>query len=97
MESTIRLNLTRILEATGELQHFLDLGAARLRVAGPLSQGASEALIFAMADELEEHLQMMRGRQGAATIRDIRTWTRAWITGQEAALREMHQESENPG
>jgi len=97
MESTIRLNLTRILEATGELQHFLDLGAARLRVAGPLSQEASEALIFAMADELEDHLQAMRDRQGTATIRDIRTWTRTWIGEQEVALRKMHPESRDLG
>ena len=88
MESTIRLDLTRILAATGELQHFLDLGTARLRVAGPLSQEASEALIFAMADELEDHIRAMRDRQGTATIRDIRTWTRAWIGEQEAALLE---------
>jgi hypothetical protein len=88
MESTIRLDLTRILEATGELQHFLDLGAASLRVAGPLSQEASEALIFAMADELEDHLRAMRARQGTATIRDIRIWTRDWIGEQEAALLE---------
>ncbi|MDV2480718.1 hypothetical protein F8E02_01590 [Methanoculleus sp. Wushi-C6] len=84
MESTIRLNLTRILEATGELQHFLDLGAARLRAAGPLSEADSEALIFSMADDLESHLRAMRARQGSATIRDLGTWTRAWIDERQA-------------
>ena len=86
MESTIRLNLTRVLEVTGELKHFLDLGAIRLQAAGQLSQEASEALIFAMADELEDHIRAMCDRQGTATIRDIRTWIRAWIDEQEAAL-----------
>jgi len=88
MESTIRLNLTRILETTGELQHFLDLGAARLRVAGPLSQEASETLIFSMADELEDHVGAMRARQGSATISDLRVWTRTWIDERQAALLE---------
>ena len=45
-------------------------------------------MIFAMADELEDHLRTMRDRQGTATIRDIRTWTRAWIGEQEAAFLE---------
>jgi hypothetical protein len=39
-----------------------------------------------MADELEDHIRAMRDRQGTATIRDIRTWIRAWIDEQEAAL-----------
>ena len=86
MVSTVKLNLTRILETTGELQRFLDLGSARLRAAGPLSQEASETVIFAMADELEGHLQTMRARQGSATIQDLRTWTRAWIDERQAAL-----------
>jgi hypothetical protein len=97
MESTVRLNLTRILEATGELQHFLDLGAARLRAAGPLPQDASEALIFSMADELEDYLRAMRARQGTAGIGDLRAWTRAWIAEQEAALMEVPLEGGDRG
>ena len=88
MGPTIRLNLTTILEATGELQRFLDLGAARLRVEGTLSQEASEALIFELADELEDHLRMMRDRQGSAGINDLRAWTRAWIDERQGALAE---------
>jgi hypothetical protein len=86
MGSTVRLDLTRILEATGELQRFLDLGAARLRATGPLSQDASERLIFSMADELEDHLRAMRLQQGTATIHDIRTWIQAWMDEREAML-----------
>ncbi len=89
MGSTVRLNLTRVLEVTGELQHFLNLGAARLRLAGPLSEEDSESLIFGIADELEGHLQAMRARQGSATVHDLRVWTRAWINEQQAALREV--------
>lgn len=85
MEPTVRLDLTTILEATGELQHFLDLGAARLRAKGPLSEEASEELIFSLADELEDHLREMRSRQGSASISDLRTWTRAWIDERQEA------------
>ncbi len=88
MGPTVRLDLTTILEATGELQHFLDLGAARLRVEGPLSEEASEALIFGLADELEGHLRAMRGKQGSAGISDLQVWTRAWIDEQQGALAE---------
>mgnify|MGYP005832997115 CR=1 FL=1 len=88
MGSTVRLNLTRILEVTGELQHFLNLGAARLRLAGPLSEEDSENLIFGIADELEDYLRAMRARQGSATIRDLRIWIRAWINERQAALTE---------
>ncbi|MDK2916063.1 MAG: hypothetical protein PWR25_620 [Euryarchaeota archaeon] len=86
MGPTVKLDLTRILQATGELQHFLDLGAARLRAEGPLPQEASEELIFSMADELEEHLRTMRDRQGSASINDLRVWTRAWIDERQEAL-----------
>lgn len=79
MEPTVKLDLTTILQATGELQHFLDLGAVRLRAEGQLPEEASEELIFSMADELEDHLRMMRDRQGSASIGDLRVWTRAWI------------------
>jgi hypothetical protein len=86
MGPTVKLDLTTILEATGELQHFLDLGAARLRAEGPLPEKASEDLIFSMADELEDHLRAMRGRQGSASISDLRVWTRAWINERQEAL-----------
>ncbi|ABN58029.1 MULTISPECIES: hypothetical protein [Methanoculleus] len=86
MGPTVKLDLTTILEATGELQHFLDLGAARLRAEGPLPEEASEELIFSMADELEEHLRAMRDRQGSASIGDLRVWTRTWIDGRQEAL-----------
>lgn len=79
MGRTVRLDLTAILEETGELKHFLDLGSACLQAQGPLSQEASEALVFGLADELEEHLRAMRDAQGSATIDDLRVWTRAWI------------------
>ncbi|MDK2890711.1 MAG: hypothetical protein PWR21_1343 [Methanoculleus sp.] len=88
MGPTVRLDLTTILEATGELQHFLDLGAARLRVEGSLPEETSEALIFSMADELEDHLRAMRSRQGSASINDLRVWTRAWIDERQEALLE---------
>ncbi|MCK9277020.1 MAG: hypothetical protein M0P22_02900 [Methanoculleus sp.] len=86
MEPTVRLDLTTILEATGELQHFLDLGAARLRAEGPLSEEASEALIFSLADELEDHLRAMRSQQGSATINDLQAWTRVWIDRRQRAF-----------
>ncbi|MDD3857635.1 MAG: hypothetical protein PHP43_06250 [Methanoculleus sp.] len=86
MEPTVKLDLTTILQATGELQHFLDLGAARLRAEGPLPQEASEELIFTMADELEDHLRAMRDRRGSASINDLQVWTRAWIDEQQEAL-----------
>jgi len=79
MGPTARLDLTTILEATGELKHFLDLGSVCLRAEEPPSEEASEALIFALADELEDHLRAMRAAQGSATIDDLRVWTRAWI------------------
>lgn len=88
MGPTVRLDLTTILKATGELQHFLDLGAARLRFEGPLPEEESEALIFSMADELEDHLRAMRSRQGSASISDLQVWTRAWIGERRAALGE---------
>lgn len=88
MEPTVRLDLTTILEATGELQHFLDLGAGRLRAEGPLSEEASEALIFSLADDLEDYLRAMRAQQGSASINDLRIWTRAWIDGQRKACPE---------
>ncbi|WP_292520242.1 hypothetical protein [Methanoculleus sp.] len=88
MGSTIRLNLTTILEATGELQRFLDLGAASLQAKGALSEEASEALIFGLADELEDHLRAMRDRQGSAGISDLKAWTRAWIDERQGALAE---------
>ncbi len=97
MGPTVRLDLTTILEATGELQHFLDLGAARLRVEGPLPEEDSEALIFSIADELEDHLRAMRGRQGSASINDLRVWTRAWIDGQQEALVEGSLQGGGPG
>lgn len=86
MGPTVKLDLTTILQATGELQHFLDLGAARLRAEGTLPEEASEELIFSMADELEEHLQTMRDRQGSASIGDLRVWTRAWIDDRQESL-----------
>ncbi|KLK88368.1 hypothetical protein SZ63_04910 [Methanoculleus sediminis] len=86
MGPTVKLDLTTILEATGELQHFLDLGAARLHAEGPLPEEASEELIFSMADELEDHLRAMRDRQGSASIGDLRVWTRAWIDERQEAL-----------
>ncbi len=88
MGPTVRLDLTTILKATGELQHFLDLGAACLRKKGPLPQEASEALIFSIADELEDHLRSMRDRQGSASINDLRLWTRDWIDERWGALPE---------
>jgi len=88
MRPTVRLDLTTILEATGELQHFLDLGAARLRAEGPLPEEASETLIFSMADELEDHLRAMRDRQGSASISDLRVWTRTWIDERQEAFAE---------
>ena len=88
MGRTVRLDLTAILEATGELKHFLDLGSACLRARDSLSQEASEALIFGLADELEEHLRAMRDAQGSATIDDLRVWTRAWIDGRREAFPE---------
>ncbi len=97
MGPTVRLDLTTILEATGELQHFLDLGAARLRAEGPLPEEASEALIFSMADELEDHLRAMRSRQGSANINDLRAWTRAWIDERQEVLMEGPLQGGNPG
>ena len=88
MGPTVRLDLTTVLEATGELQHFLDLGAARLRAEGPLSQEASETLIFGLADELESYLRAMGSKQGSAGIEDLRVWTRTWIDEQQGALAE---------
>lgn len=79
MGRTVRLDLTAILEATGELKHFLDLGSACLQAEEPPSQEASETLIFALADELEDHLQVMCDRQGSVSVNDLRVWTRAWI------------------
>lgn len=79
MGRTVKLDLTTILEATGELKHFLDLGSACLQVSEPLSQEASEALIFELADELGEHLRSMRAEHGSATIDDLRVWIQAWI------------------
>ena len=35
MGRTVRLDLTAILEATGELKHFLDLGSACLQAEEP--------------------------------------------------------------
>ena len=75
-------------EATDELQHFLNLGAALLRAEGPLSEEAAEALIFKLADELEEHLRAMSDQQGAAGIGDLRAWTRAWIDERRKAYPE---------
>jgi len=86
MGYTVRLDLPRILEVTGELQHFLELGTARLEAEGPLSEEESEALIFSLADELEDHLRTMRERQGSASIRDLQRWTRAWIEEQQEDL-----------
>ena len=86
MGPTVKLDLTTILQATGELQHFLDLGAARLRAEGALPEEAAEELIFSMADELEEHLRTMRDRQGSASIGDLRVWTRAWIDDRQEKL-----------
>ncbi|KAF5087200.1 hypothetical protein DSECCO2_51250 [anaerobic digester metagenome] len=86
MGPTVKLDLTTILQATGELQHFLDLGAARLRAEGPLPEEASEELIFTMADELEDHLRAMRDRRGSASINDLQGWTQAWIDEQQEAL-----------
>ena len=83
MGYTVRLDLPRILEVTGELQHFLELGTARLEAEGPLSEEESEALIFSLADQLEDHLRTMRERQGSASIRDLQRWTRAWIEEQQ--------------
>lgn len=92
MGRTIRLDLTAILEATGELKHFLDLGSACLKAERPPSQEASEALIFALADELEGHLRAMRDAQGSATIDDLRVWIQAWIEERrEAFLEEATQ------
>ncbi|MFA7198357.1 MAG: hypothetical protein WC093_03620 [Methanoculleus sp.] len=88
MEPTVRLDLTTILEATGELQHFLDLGTARLRAKGPLSEEASEELIFSLADELEDYLRAMRSQQGSASINDLQTWVRAWIDERQGACPE---------
>lgn len=79
MGRTVKMDLTAVLEATGELKHFLDLGSACLRAEDPPSQEASEALIFGLADELESYLQAMRTAKGSATIDDLRVWTRAWI------------------
>ena len=93
MGRTVRLDLTMILEATGELKHFLDLGSACLQAQDPPSQEASEALIFGLADELEVHLRAMRDTQGSATIDDLRIWTRAWIEERwEAFPEEVPQE-----
>lgn len=86
MGPTVKLDLTTILQTTGELQHFLNLGAARLRAEGPLPEEASEALIFAMADELENHLRMKRDQQGTASISDLRVWTQAWIDERQEEL-----------
>lgn len=86
MGRSVRLDLTVILQATGELQHFLDMGAAHLRAENPLSQEASEALIFALADELEDHLQVMCDRQGSVSVSDLRAWTRAWIDGRQEGV-----------
>ena len=88
MGRTVRLDLTAILEATGELKHFLDLGSACLQAEEPPSQEASEALIFGLADELEDHLRAMRAAQGSATIDDLRVWTRAWIEKRREAFPE---------
>ncbi|HOB18913.1 MAG TPA: hypothetical protein PKK74_09525 [Candidatus Methanoculleus thermohydrogenotrophicum] len=88
MGRTVRLDLTTILEATGELKHFLDLGSAYLQAANPVSQEASEALIFGLADELEDHLRAKRAAQGSATIGDLRVWTQAWIERQWEAFPE---------
>jgi len=87
MGYTVRLDLPRILEVTGELQHFLELGTARLEAEGQLSEEESEALIFSLADELEDHLRTMRERKGSASISDLQKWTRAWIDEQEEDLR----------
>jgi len=87
MGSTVRLDLPRILEVTGELQHFLELGTARLETEGQLSEEESEALIFSLADELEDHLRTMREWKGSASISDLQKWTRAWIDEQEEDLR----------
>lgn len=86
MAPTVKLDLTTILQATGELQHFLNLGTVCLRVEGSLSEEASEELIFSMADELEDHLRMMRNRQGSASISDLRVWTRTWIDERQKTL-----------
>jgi hypothetical protein len=88
MGPTVRLDITTILEATDELQHFLNLGAALLRAEGPLSEEAAEALIFKLADELEEHLRAMSDQQGPAGIGDLRAWTRAWIDERRKAYPE---------
>ncbi|SDJ83614.1 MULTISPECIES: hypothetical protein [Methanoculleus] len=97
MGPTVRLNLTKILEATGELQNFLDLGNARLKAEGALSQESSEALIFGMADELEDHLRAMRDRQGSASIKDLRIWTRAWIDERREMLSKGSPPQEDRG
>lgn len=97
MAPTVKLDLTTILQATGELQHFLDLGAARLRAEGALPEEASEELIFSMADELEEHLRTMRDRQGSASIGDLRVWTRAWIDDRQEKLARNPSQGGNRG
>ncbi|SCL74571.1 hypothetical protein L21_0451 [Methanoculleus chikugoensis] len=97
MGPTVKLDLTTILQATGELQHFLDLGAARLRAEGALPEEASEELIFSMADELEEHLRTMRDRQGSASIGDLRVWTRAWIDDRQEKLARNPSQGGNRG
>jgi hypothetical protein len=86
MGQSVRLDLTVILQVTGELQHFLEMGAAHLRARTPLSQEASETLIFALADELEDHLQVMCDRQGSVSVNDLRVWTRAWIDEQQEGV-----------
>lgn len=88
MGRTVKMDLTAVLEATGELKHFLDLGSACLRAEDPPSQDASEALIFGLADELESHLQAMRTAKGSATIDDLRVWTRVWIEKRREAFPE---------
>ena len=88
MGRTVKMDLTAVLEATGELKHFLDLGSACLRAEDPPSQDASEALIFGLADELESHLQAMRAAPGSATIDDLRVWTRVWIEKRREAFPE---------
>ncbi|WP_433450120.1 hypothetical protein [Methanoculleus thermophilus] len=50
-----------------------------------------------MADELEDHLRAMRDRQGSASIKDLRIWTRAWIDERREMLSKGSPPQEDRG